>query len=332
MNKILLNYFIFSFLIFFIIAKISYRLNLVDLPNKRKIHSKPTSFMGGLALSLIYLLALQLFNFHYSSFNTILFISFFIALIVFIDDKYYLNIIAKLGLLTAPVLYIIFFEKIIVHQLGNYNGFVVELGKFALPFTLFSSLLLINAFNYFDGMDGVLGLTTISVLAILYFLSSDESIRLFLIIIFIPILIFLIFNFSILKLPKLFLGDSGSLLLGYIISFILIFIENQSDVHPILLAWSVSIFVYEFLSINISRIINKKGLFLAGKDHLHHLLFYKVQSIFLVNIIMFFMNIFLFLAGYYTFKLVNPITSLILFILLFLLFYLIRKNFLVKKN
>jgi UDP-GlcNAc:undecaprenyl-phosphate GlcNAc-1-phosphate transferase len=60
------------------------------------------------------------------------------------------------------------------------------------------------------------------------------------------------------KLPKLFLGDSGSLSLGFIVSFILIYFANQEIAHPIILAWSVSIFVFEFLSLNIQRIKKKK--------------------------------------------------------------------------
>ena len=62
----------------------------------------------------------------------------------------------------------------------------------------------------------------------------------------IPTLIFLFFNFSLLNFPKLFLGDSGSLLFGFLISFILIYAAKYNLTHPILLAWSVAIFVYEF--------------------------------------------------------------------------------------
>ena len=108
----------------------------------------------------------------------------------------------------------------------------MDLGVFSIPFTFLSVLFLINAFNYFDGIDGMLSFTSISTLSILYFLVVhehhylilDQNTEFFLIIITLPIIIFLFFNFSILKLPKIFLGDSGSLLLGFIISFILLFL------------------------------------------------------------------------------------------------------------
>ena len=74
----------------------------------------------------------------------------------------------------------------------------------------------------------------------------------------------------------MFLGDSGSLLLGFIISFILIYLANQNFIHPILLAWSIVIYVYEFLAINLIRIINNRNPFKAGRDHLHHIFLEKL--------------------------------------------------------
>ena len=130
--------------------------------------------------------------------------------------------------------------------------------------------LIFNSFNYFDGMDGVLSFSSISVLLILFFLFPNENFNFFLILITIPLIIFLCFNFSLFNLPKMFLGDSGSLLLGFIISFILIYLSKKSLIHPILLAWSVVIFVYEFLSVNIIRIFYNREIFKAGNDHLHY--------------------------------------------------------------
>ena len=101
------------------------------------------------------------------------------------------------------------------------------------------------------------------------------------------------FNFSILSLPKLFLGDNGSLLLGFIFA-ILIYLSNQKLVHPILLAWSISIFVYEFLSINLVRIKNKKDPFTAGQV-ISSFVLQKNNSMLLTNFLMCFINIFLFL-------------------------------------
>ena len=273
-----LIYFLFNFTVFFICAKISYKLKLVDIPNERKIHSEPTAFTGGVAIIIILLFALKAIDVFDKNLGLILSFSFLISIVGLIDDKFHLNTGGKLILQIVPIIYLIVFENFTLNDIGDYEYFDLILGTFAIPFTLFSVLFLINAFNYFDGIDGTLSFTTISVLLILFFLVKNQTIELFFIIITIPLMFFLLFNFSLFKLPKLFLGDNGSLLLGFIISFVLIYLANSNLVHPILLAWSVAIFVYEFLSVNFIRLLNNQNPFQAGQDHIHHLLFNKTKS------------------------------------------------------
>ena len=132
---------------------------------------------------------------------------------------------------------------------------------------------------------------------ILYFLANDEVVKLFIIILILPLFLFLFFNFSIFKLPKLFLGDSGSLLLGFILSFILIYFAKKNITHPIILAWSVSLFVYEFLCVNLKRLENKKNLFKPGLDHFYYFILNKTKSILLTNLYLFASNTILFTIG-----------------------------------
>ena len=327
MNNTIIIYSLLSFLILFLCGKVSYKLNLLDHPNKRKIHTNATAYTGGFAISIILIFSIFLFTVSDKNLNIILSIAFLISIIGLIDDKYNLDVSSKLSLQIIPIFYLVVFENLALQQIGDYNYFKVELGSFVIPFTLMCVLLLINAFNYFDGIDGTLGFTSISVLIILYFLIPNQNFQLFLILILIPLAIFLCFNFSLFKLPKLFLGDSGSLLIGFVIAFALIYLANQNLTHPILLAWSVVIFVYEFLSINLIRLKNKKDPLKAGQDHLHHLLFNNTKSIFLTNFFISIMNIILFIIGYLSFLLISPLISLILFITFFIIFLILRNNY-----
>ncbi|MDA8805039.1 undecaprenyl/decaprenyl-phosphate alpha-N-acetylglucosaminyl 1-phosphate transferase, partial [Candidatus Pelagibacter bacterium] len=297
----------------------------------RKNHSRATAYIGGFSISLIFLIAIMIFDISYKSLNLIMSIAFLISIVGLLDDRYDLNTGRKLSLQIIPISYLIVFENFALSQLGDYKYFELELGSFAIPFTLICVLFLINAFNYFDGMDGSLGFGTISVLIILYFLMYDQTYQLFLLIILLPLIIFLCFNFSLFNLPKLFLGDSGSLLFGFVISFILIHLAIKNVVHPILLAWSVVIFVYEFLSINIIRLKNNQNLFKAGQDHLHHILFKNTDSIFLTNLFISITNIILFLIGYYSFFIMSSLSSLILFISFFIIFLFLRNKYSKKK-
>lgn len=327
-NKIII-YSLLSFALLYLLTKISYKLNLIDFPNKRKIHLRPTAFTGGIIIGLIFLFALKGLNIFDKSLAIIISVGFLISLVGLIDDKFQLNVGGKLSLQIIPIFYLIVYENLFLNNLGDYDYFFLELGSFSAPFTLLSVLFLINSFNYFDGIDGSLSFGTISILAILFYLVPDQNFRLFLMIILIPLVIFLCFNFSLFRLPKLFLGDSGSLLLGFIVSFLLIYLANKQLIHPILLAWSIAIFVYEFLSVNIIRLKSNRNLFLAGTDHLHHELFNKTKSTFFTNFFMISINFTLFLIGYFSFLFVNKLTSLILYIVFFLI-YLFVRNFYLK--
>ena len=142
----------YAFIIFFLLlasALLSYKFNLVDIPSKRKIHTKPTAFTGGIIISIGYLIALQIFDFASNSLNLILSIGFLISIVGLIDDKYNLNTGGKLSLQVIPIFYLIVFENIKLTQIGDYEYFKLSLGSFATPFTLLCVLLLINSFNYF---------------------------------------------------------------------------------------------------------------------------------------------------------------------------------------
>ena len=91
--------------------------------------------------------------------------------------------------------------------------------------------------------------------------------------------------------------------------YTLIYFANQRIAHPIILAWSIAIFVYEFISINLIRLINKKNIFEAGQDHLHHILFKKNKSILLTNFLIVCSNLLFFTIGYVSFKFINPLIS-----------------------
>ena len=331
MNNLPFYYYFIFIIIFFLCSKLSYKLNLVDYPNERKVHKIPTAYTGGIAISICLLVALQEIDTFDRSLASIISISFLVSLIGVIDDKFSLNVGGKLSLQIIPIMCLIIFENLTLISLGDYNYFSLELKHFGMPFTLLCVLFLKNSFNYFDGLNGTLSSLLIFVLLILYFLVPNEIVHIYLTILIITLILFLCFNFSLLKLPRLFLGDSGSLMLGFITSFLLIYLANQEYVHPILLAWSIVIFVYEFLSINVTRLKNGQKLFKAGKDHLHHILLEKTKSLFLTNFYIILLNISIFLIGYLSFMLLNELTSMILYIILFVI-YLFSRLFFQKKN
>ena len=323
-------FFLISFLILLIINSLSFKLKMLDMPNYRKLHKNPVPYTGGLALSIIYIISIKFFsyndiNLNNNELNLIISQSTIMMFVGLIDDKYNLNVGGKLGLQLLPIFYLVVFSNLYLADLGTYGFFKTELGSFAVIFTIGCVFLMINSTNYFDGLDGSLVLTFLSSMLILFYLTyENEYYKIFIICLTTPLFVFLFFNFSVLGLPKMFLGDSGSLMLGFILSFFLILLSTKNVVHPIVLAWTVSIFVYEFLAVNLIRIFNDKKLFRAGNDHLHYFILKKSNSKFLTNFAMITLNLSFFLIGYLSFQYFSSFISLVCFILFFTIYLVFR--------
>ena len=325
---------LFQLIISFIIISISKKLYLVDLPSERKIHKFPVPYTGGIILAITYLFTVFQTNFDILEINNLLSFSFLIALTGFVDDKYKVNPGTKLILQTIPI-FLLIDQNIFLEDLGKYYFFdTIKLASFAKIFTLLSCLLLINSFNYSDGIDGLITAISINILisySIFLFNFEKQEEAKYILILITPLAIFFFFNIGVFKNFKVFLGDSGSNLLGFIFAFLTIYISKYENIHPMLLIWPLSYLVYEFLSVNILRLLNNKAVFKAGNDHMHYelkkLYNFKDKQILLIILLI---NIFFIFFGSYLYYNFIPEVSFLLYILMFLI-YLSFKIFLSKK-
>lgn len=321
------NIIIVIFLSFFsliIINFISRKLLLFDYPTKHKNHKMPTPYTGGIAFIGLFFFLIKFLNNH-ELFEIVLTYSFLIIIIGFFDDFINLNPGPKLFFLCLPIILLVYGYELIVIDIGEYKYFGnLVFIKFGIIFTILSILLLINAFNYFDGSDGQLSSQMIISLCYLIFLSKNEiNDYLFLIIIF--LLIFLLFNVSKNKKFKIFLGDCGSLTLGFIIAFTIIILYKESKVHPAFLIWSVAIYVFDFLHVTFSRFLKKINPFLKTKNHLHDTKILKSRDLKSKLTIVTLINLFFIVNGYFITKYISVDLSLILFIIFFLLYFKIKQ-------
>ena len=226
MISYLIKIFIFQIIISIPLITISKIKGLVDIPNERKIHKEPTPFTGGIILALTYLFIIFISDFNDRFLNLILAYGFIISLTGLVDDRYNVRPGTKLLLQTIPIFFLID-QNLYLSDLGNYEIIgILELGSLDKIFTFFCCLLLINAFNYNDGLDGLAASISIIILisfSIFLYILGNKIYFSNLIIISIPVFIFLFFNFGMIKKNKIFLGDSGSNLLGFIVSFLAIY-------------------------------------------------------------------------------------------------------------
>tara|TARA_Y100000996_G_scaffold313689_1_gene249903 strand:+ start:392 stop:1375 length:984 start_codon:yes stop_codon:yes gene_type:complete len=319
-----LKYFIIYILISSTIIYLSRYLGYFDKPNKRGIHKRPIINTGGLILYLFFLSTIFKNELNFNI-ELIISIGFFVCLTGFVDDRINLTPSTKIVLIIIPSIYLIL-KGISISDLGQYEYLgKLELGKFKIPFLILAIGLLINATNYIDGIDGLLLIFFLSCL--LYYIFLIDDIKTINLLKFFVMASFL--NLILNLLPsknkfKVFSGDSGSLFIGFFISFMTIELYNSFNIHPAILIWPLWYPVYDFLFVSINRLINKKSIFKPDNTHLHHIIYKKFNGNKVSPIILFFLvNSSIIFIGYKISE-ISKLLSLSIFILGFTLFFIIR--------
>ena len=283
MNIYFLKIIFLNLILFINFKKISKFYNLFDYPDKiRKKHKKPTPLLGGLIIFLnlfVFCLSeyLGLFDFNYfENKNKILiffFFSFLFFLIGFIDDKYSIKPNLKLLIYILLITFLMFLDKdlTIKHVNFSFSSFIFDLNNFGIFFSILCFLLFINSFNMLDGINGQAATYSIYILILFIFYNINLSLSVSFIL---ALLIFLYFNFK----DKMFLGDSGTILLGFIISYF--FVKSYNLGTKI---FSDEIFLimmipgYELVRLAVQRMLKKKHPFSPDNAHIHHLLSKRVK-------------------------------------------------------
>jgi len=312
---------LYFFLLFFTVI-ISKKLEFYDKPNVRKIHKFKVYNTGGLIIYLFYLIIVNFFEFNHNI-ELIISIGFFICLIGFIDDRLNLAPSIKILFIIIPSVYLII-SGISINNLGIYEYIgVINLGKFQLPFLILATGLLINATNYIDGVDGLLLTFFACCLGYYIFLIEDTNTIYLIKLLLIPVILNLILNLLPFKSKiKFFSGNSGSLFVGFFVSFLTIELYNSFNIHPVYLIWPLWYPVYDFLFVSTNRAVLKKSIFSADNSHLHHKVLIKFKNDHIKTISLYFVsNVSIIYIGFLISN-YSEFLSLITFIIGFI-FYLI---------
>ena len=254
---------------------------LVDLPDRsRKFHKRPTPLTGGLGIFIAILLSGKLYidlnnlNGYIPNFTYYLMVSSIPVLLLFlIDDFRGLKASQRLLIQVSISIFMIYTTGVHLESFGNLFGFgSISLGILSLPVTIFCVVGVMNAFNMIDGINGLCsGLAMLGLLFIGFYSGFIYDSMLILIIG--SMIGFLIFNLRIFgKKRGVFLGDSGSNLIGFWVAWSAIYCsQNQLyGVEPITMIWFVAIPLLDCIGLIFYRI--KKGINVAspGRDHIHH--------------------------------------------------------------
>lgn len=275
--------FTITFLAIPAIINVAEMKKLFDMPNERKVHHAPITPLGGLGIFAGFVFGSLLtvhFN-QYADFQYFIAASFVIFFLGLKDDILVISPVKKfIGQVLAAFI-IIYYGGIQIRSMHGFLGVYQLPEMFSLLLTYFAVIVVINSFNLIDGVDGLAG--SLGLLSTVIFGSYFLYVNMlpYAVLAFAlsgSLLAFLIFNF---QPAKIFMGDTGSLLVGTINSILVIkFINvaNMPDVKfPIVAAPAVGFTILvipllDTLRVFGIRILHRRSPFSPDRNHIHHLL------------------------------------------------------------
>ncbi len=330
--------FIFSAIIMQLMKKVAFHIGAIDIPRKeeghRHIHKKTIPKLGGVGIYLSFLFGYMLFGKESIQMNSILIGSFIMILAGIIDDLKSIRAYQKLLCHIAAASVIVFYGGILLNNITAF-GFSFDFGIFAYPLTILFIVACCNIINLIDGLDGLSGgICSIFYLTIgIIGFYQGRSGSLVMILTFIMLgstLGFLLHNFYP---AKIFAGDCATFM-GFIISIITL-LEFKGPALtslfvPLLL---LGIPILDTAFAIIRRILKKKPIFSADKEHLHHQLLGMNFSQRTTVLIIYGMNL-LFATASILYTLKDQELGKIIYIIIFFIFlwFILHTSIISDKN
>ncbi|MEM9403015.1 MAG: MraY family glycosyltransferase [Pseudomonadota bacterium] len=250
---------------------------LVDQPDERKRHVGAIPLVGGISIWLAFTICMLFYGITSEIAVLIIFGGLLVG-VGAVDDHSELPARMRLLFHIAAALAVCLFAGIVVKDLGDilFPHFDLKLGLFAIPFTTFAIVAMINSANMSDGIDGLCGVQMLVPLAGLAALAGifDHPDFVPLMALCGTILGFLVFN---LRSPwrtraTVFLGDAGSNLLGFVLAWFLIDLSQGEDaiLSPAAVLWFALLLIYDTVVVVSRRALRGRSPLSADREHLHH--------------------------------------------------------------
>lgn len=263
-----------------IFIKIVTSVDVLDQPNRRKIHKISTPSLGGIPIyaGLIFALLIAIPFSSFLSEKYFLGATFLIFILGIRDDVSVMKVSTKLLIQIFAAAWVVFFLDMKISGLHGIFGIHTFGWYFDELFTITLLVILTNSFNLIDGIDGLAGTTGIwitSCFAVLFYLTGDLFSTLLSLSIAGSLLAFLIYNWSP---SKIFMGDTGSLTLGFILSVLMVrglsggALTGISDA-PVALTMALFVLpIYDTVRVFVIRLMIGRHPFSPDRNHIHHAL------------------------------------------------------------
>ncbi|WP_367987892.1 UDP-N-acetylglucosamine--undecaprenyl-phosphate N-acetylglucosaminephosphotransferase [Vibrio sp. NTOU-M3] len=272
--------FFFSLATIFFMRKFAKNIGLVDKPNERKLHNGAIPLVGGISIciSLLYFL----FNNPDIIQNTELYAGCIIILVTVgaLDDKFDISFKIRFAIQAALSIAMMTLGNIELKTIGDVfgQGDIITLGWFGYLVTVLAVVGAINAFNMVDGIDGLLGglsIVTFGGLGIMLAYDSQHNIAYLCLVMIVIMLPYILLNLGAFgRRRKVFMGDAGSMLIGFtVIWFLLLSSQNGTNppLRPVTALWLIAVPLMDMSAIMYRRIRRGDSPFKPDREHLHHI-------------------------------------------------------------
>jgi UDP-GlcNAc:undecaprenyl-phosphate GlcNAc-1-phosphate transferase len=272
--------FLSAILALLISKKFSKNLGLMDVARQHKSHSGSIPLVGGISIFTGILIGQFLISETILDLNIFFFSASVIFLMGLLDDRFDLAVMPRFILQILAVTIMISDSSSVLTSFGDLLGSgSINLELLSFPITIIAVIGVINALNMVDGIDGLaagLSLVTIGSIILMPWSVVEQPRVLIAVVLFVSIIPYLLFNLGLFgKSNKIFLGDSGSMLIGFILAWLLISLsqggESKRLFAPVTALWIFAIPLVDTVSIMIRRIIKKQSPFHPDREHLHHI-------------------------------------------------------------
>ncbi|KJG39032.1 UDP-phosphate N-acetylglucosaminyl 1-phosphate transferase [Photobacterium angustum] len=281
MNYAYLFVFITSFITLFIMRKVAKKIGLVDKPNARKLHQGVVPLVGGISIFLSLFAGFILFLPMSLNLELYLLCSAILIVLGAIDDYFDVSFKIRLFVQAGISLLMILVGGHSLHHLGYLMGSEsIALNEFVGGFiTIIAVIGAINAFNMVDGIDGLLGglaSVTFTALGTVFFMSGNEYLGTICLLIVTALVPYIMLNlgFPLGRRFKIFMGDAGSMFIGFSVVWMLIRGTQEPEViafKPVTALWLIALPLMDMATIMIRRMRKGHSPFKPDREHLHHI-------------------------------------------------------------
>lgn len=260
-----------------LLVSVAEPLGLIDKPDARKQHEGEIPAIGGLAVYLSVFLGIFLAGYGASVYSPLL-VGGLLVVTGLLDDKFGLSALIRLPIQAFTAVLMMYVGGIGIESIGAIWGAqpIVFTGLAVAGFTIMCTVGVINSINMIDGIDGLSGtimLITFLPLVYLSWVAGDANLIVLLVSFLCSISGFLYFNARIFRLKaKVFLGDTGSMLLGFVLVWTLITLTQGAEavLSPVAAGWIFGLPLVDTVSVMVGRLLDKRSPFDADRSHLHY--------------------------------------------------------------